>query len=95
MVCGFPVTQPVQGGLVEMHRLPGGTVLAATHRGSDRGLAESWEVLYDYIEAENVDVAGARREVYLERDMSGREVHVTELQVPIGLPPDKATRDAP
>jgi len=95
VVCGFPVARPVQAGLVEMHLLAGGTVLAATHRGPDRGLAESWEVLYDYIEAENVDVAGARREVYLERDMSGREDHITELQVPFRLPPDAAACDAP
>ena len=92
--CGLPVTRPVQGGPVRTRHLPGGTVLAATHRGPDRTLAESWEALYDYIEAANVDVVGARREVYLERDMSGREEHVTELQVPVGLAQDRGARDA-
>ena len=91
--CGLPVTRPVQDGPVETRFLPGGTVLATTHRGPDRTLAQSWEVLYDYIEAANVDVVGARREIYLERDMSGRDDHVTELQVPVNLPQGKAAQD--
>jgi effector-binding domain-containing protein len=94
MECGLPVTRPVESGPVRTRLLPGGIVVAATHHGPDRTLAESWEALYDYIEASNVSVQDVRREVYLERDVSGREAHVTELQVPLLLSDLTVQRDA-
>ena len=81
-----PVTQAVETDGIKSRVLEGEVVLSIVHRGPHRMLGEAWEMLFDYIERNNIAVDGPGREIYLE----GYEAHpdhsveyVTELQVPL------------
>ncbi|MFW6097920.1 MAG: MerR family transcriptional regulator [Chloroflexota bacterium] len=93
-----PVQGPLQGnGRVETRRLPGEAQMAClVHTGRYDGLAEAFTVLLNWIEANEFNIVGPTREVYLRfgadqeaytlPDVYVTEVDeefVTELQVPV------------
>jgi len=75
-VC-VPVTRAVETGEITSRLLKGGVVLSIVHRGPHSTLGETWELLFDHVERNNITVDGPGREVYLEEC-------VTELQAPLG-----------
>jgi effector-binding domain-containing protein len=81
--CCYPVMGAVESELVHSQRLPGCEVLSLVHCGPCSGLGESWEMLFDYIERNNIPVAGPWREIYLD-DRAGKEGYQRiELQAPL------------
>ena len=84
-VC-VPVTQAVETAKIGCRTLAGRDVLSLVHHGPHSTLGETWEVLFDYNEKNNITVDGPGREVYLRGPQEcpdAPEKHVTELQVPL------------
>lgn len=93
-----PVQGPLPGnGRVEIRELPGEEHMAClVHTGRYEGLAEAFTVLLNWIEANEFNIVGPTREVYLrfgaaQEDYTLPDVYltedddefVTELQVPV------------
>jgi hypothetical protein len=78
-----PVRHRVDGDRFKTRVLVGCTVLATFHRGSRESLGHAWEAMFDYIEGNNIQVGGPRREIYHKSHTSARSPGPIELQVPL------------
>ena len=86
-----PISQPFSGsGRVKSYRLPEGEQIAcAIHQGSYDTLVQAFNALLHWIEANNYQVAGTNREIYLQPkviddgfwDYLGRSI--IEIQFPV------------
>ena len=81
--CCYPVMGVVESGMIRSQRLPGGEVLSLVHYGPCSRLGESWGVLFDYIERNNIPVAGPWREIYLDGRVGWGGDQRIELQAPL------------
>jgi effector-binding domain-containing protein len=81
----WPVADPVGGrGRIEAATLPACTVLAYMHRGHYEQLDRSYRALQAVVEREQLEVAGAPREIYLTGpEELPPEKWLTEIQFPI------------
>ncbi len=66
MECGLPVTSPRDGtARIKAGELPGGTVATVIHEGPYEGLPQTWAALFEWINRQGLEPAGAPWEVYL------------------------------
>jgi effector-binding domain-containing protein len=71
---------------VEVHDLPETTAAAVIHNGSYQRLREAYDALLKWIAANEYQIAGPIRELYLHTTKPVRqddETYVTEIQVPV------------
>jgi len=88
----YEVCLPVEGAVegdasVSVKRLPATTVAAVRVKGPYEGIAARYSEMLAWLTAENREIAGPPREVYLKRpDAEGRgnpDEYLTEIQFPI------------
>jgi effector-binding domain-containing protein len=71
---------------VEVHDLPETTAAAVIHNGSYQRLREAYDALLKWVAANDYQIAGPIRELYLHSTKPVRqddETYVTEIQVPV------------
>ncbi|NIM95789.1 MAG: hypothetical protein GTO18_18980 [Anaerolineales bacterium] len=74
---GYPVTQPVEQGVIKTRILPGMEVLSYIHRGNIKDIGESYGRLYGYASEHGLISDEFCREVYLLLDAEG----VSEIEI--------------
>ena len=82
-----PVGRPVDSKQFETKILRGCTVLSYLHTGSKKALGQAWELMFDYIEGNNIQVSGPRREIYHHSTTPDNTMGPIELQVPLASAP--------
>jgi DNA-binding transcriptional MerR regulator len=92
---GFPVDPgndanriPLGGGrYLSRRNLPGVNLMACiVYPGSYVGLHVGYSTLGAWIQANNLEIVGPGREIFLRVDRSGAQGHVTEIQFPVQRP---------
>lgn len=78
-----PVSGSVDTDQFETRILKGCTVLSCLHRGHRKTLGQAWEAMFDYIEGNNLQVTGPRREIYQNPEKPDLPMGAIELQVPL------------
>ena len=78
-----PVSGPVNREQFETRILRGCTVLSYFHMGHRNTLGQAWEMMFDYIEGNNIQISGPRREIYHDSRTPDRTRGPIELQVPL------------
>lgn len=82
-----PVSGSVDTEQFETRILKGCTVLSCLHWGPKKTLGHAWEAMFDYIEGNNIQVTGPRREIYHSPEKPDHSVGAIELQVPLATEP--------
>jgi DNA-binding transcriptional MerR regulator len=78
----YLATPVPEGGRVQVHTLPGGTVASTIHRGSWESLAAAYTALMVWLQTSGYAPCGPSRELYLHQAETP-DAHVTEIQIPV------------
>ncbi len=81
----FPLWREVKAtGEFKSYELAGGEMATLTHKGPYEGIGQAYSALMHWVEANNYQMAGPNREVYLtEPSKAPPSEWVTEIQVPV------------